>query len=451
MMKRPKGGKRSTKANLGRGYRLIPTGEVSERFTGWGHTRRAIRNLGVEHRQIAYRMTGRTLWSGDQDADLTELRSCLDWVADFPAQAAQQALDDVDQAYRNWWNPNHPAGPPTFERRSSRLSFRLPGQAVEVRYLNRKWSEVWVPKAGWVRFRRHRPLDGVVRSATFTFTPPTGWRVSFGIAAKTIHAPPNAKPGCGVDFGVACSAFVSTEDAPRIKPPSLTPGEGHRLLGLEQRKARQIAWANKHNGGRYSNRLRHTINQIAALRARQARRRLDFTHKLTADLAKNHGWVGVEDLRVKNMTASAKGTVENPGINVAQKARLNRGILDNAPGERRRQLSYKCLRYGSVLVQVPAPGTSQSCPECGVRESDNRPGCGRAFTCVQCGHQAHADKVGAINIERRAAHQLLAGGPPANSTGRPSQRPKPSRQKAGASVTRVAPAPKAGRAESRVA
>ena len=117
-------------------------------------------------------------------------------------------------------------GPPTFERRSSQLSFRLPGQAVEVRHLDRKWSEVWVPKAGWVRFRRHRSIDGVVRSATFTFTPATGWTVSFGIAAKTIHAPPNAKPGCGVDFGVACSAFVSTEDAPRMKPSSLTPGEG---------------------------------------------------------------------------------------------------------------------------------------------------------------------------------------------------------------------------------
>ena len=276
-------------------------------------------------------MTRRTIWSSDQDADLTELRSCLDWVADFPAQAAQQALDDVDQAYRNWWNPDHQAGPPTFERRSSQLSFRLPGQAVEVRHLDRKWSEVWVPKAGWVRFRRHRSIDGMVRSATFTFTPATGWTVSFGIAAKTIQAPPNDKPGCGVDFGVSCSAFVSTEDEPRMKPSSLTPGEVRRLLGLEQRKARQITWAKKQNAGRYSKRLRRTINQIAALKALEARRRLDFTHKLTADLAKNHGWVGIENLRVKSMSASAKGTVGNPGTNVAQKAGLNREIRTTPP------------------------------------------------------------------------------------------------------------------------
>ena len=40
---------------------------------------------------------------------------------------------------------------------------------------------------------------------------------------------------------------------------------------------------------------------IAKLRARQARRRQDFTHKLTTDLAKNHGWVAVEDLRAKGI------------------------------------------------------------------------------------------------------------------------------------------------------
>ena len=81
---------------------------------------------------------------------------------------------------------------------------------------------------------------------------------------------------------------------------------------MERRKARQVTWAKKHNGGRYSNRLGRTISQIAKLRARQARRRQDFTHKLTTDLAKNHGWVAIEDLRVKAMTKSAKGTGRSP-------------------------------------------------------------------------------------------------------------------------------------------
>jgi putative transposase len=93
-----------------------------------------------------------------------------------------------------------------------------------------------------------------------------------------------------------------------------------------------------HNHGRYSRRLRRTIAEIARLRARQARRRLDFTHKLTTDLAKSHGWVGIEDLRVREMTRS-----------------------DNSPFERRRQLAYKTERYGSQLRLVRPAFTSQTC------------------------------------------------------------------------------------------
>ena len=42
-------------------------------------------------------------------------------------------------------------------------------------------------------------------------------------------------------------------------PSTLTARQRGRLLGLERRKARQVAWAKKHNGGRYSNRLRRTM------------------------------------------------------------------------------------------------------------------------------------------------------------------------------------------------
>jgi putative transposase len=140
---------------------------------------------------------------------------------------------------------------------------------------------------------------------------------------------------------------------------------------------------------------------------------LDFTHKLTTDLAKSHGWVGIEDLRVKHLTGSAKGTVGQPGRNVRQKAGLNRAILDNAPYERQRQLAYKAGRYGSELRLVPAPGTSQTCSACGRRDPGSRPGCGRVFACTACGHRAHADHNASAVIEARARR---AGGTVTNST-----------------------------------
>ena len=190
-------------------------------------------------------------------------------------------------------------------------------------------------------------------------------------------------------------------------PATLTEGQRRRLLGLERRRNRQITWAKKHNGGRYSNRLRRTISQIAKLRARQARRRQDFIHKLTTDLAKNHGWVAVEQLRVKGMTKSAKGTREEPGRNVKAKAGLNRAILDNAPYERQRQLAYKAPRFGSELRLVRPAFTSQTCSACGLRDPESRPGCGRLFACTTCGHVERADLNAARNIHNLAAGQAV--------------------------------------------
>jgi putative transposase len=116
---------------------------------------------------------------------------------------------------------------------------------------------------------------------------------------------------------------------------------------------------------------------------------------------------------VKDMTKAAKGTMDAPGRNVAQKTGLNRSILDNAPGERRRQLAYKCRMYGSRLAVVPPFHTSQTCAACGSIDPGSREGCGRLFSCVHCGHEDDADHNASVEIEARARR---AGGSVINST-----------------------------------
>jgi Helix-turn-helix domain len=207
------------KADAGRRYRAYPTPAQAERLTEWSHTCRAVWNLALAQRDHLYRHRGYTLRAVEQGVQVTQARGDLPWLADLPAQSAQQVLRQLDRAYDNWWNPQHPAGPPTFRKRSTGLAVPFPGQAVKVRKLNRRWAQVRLPKVGWVRLRLSRPLGGAVRNATVR-RDGLGWHVAFGVATGAEPAAPNGLPGCGVDFGVACSAWVSDESSPRLLPPT---------------------------------------------------------------------------------------------------------------------------------------------------------------------------------------------------------------------------------------
>jgi putative transposase len=159
---------------MGRRYRLYPTPGQAERLTGWGHTCRAVWNVALAQRQFVYAQRGTRLRAAGQCRQLTEARAELDWLASPPAQSAQQVLTHLDRAYDNWWDPDHPAGPPRFKKRRNELSVPFPGQAVAVRKLNNRWAEVRLPKLGWVQFRPSRPLGGVVQMPPCRVTPLAG-------------------------------------------------------------------------------------------------------------------------------------------------------------------------------------------------------------------------------------------------------------------------------------
>ena len=117
-------------ADAARKYRAYPSPEQAGRLIGWGHTCRAIWNAALVQRQILWRERRWTLRSARQCGELTEARAAFDWVADLPAQCAQQILRAMDQAYDNWWNPRHPADAPALRKRGATLSVSFPGQAA---------------------------------------------------------------------------------------------------------------------------------------------------------------------------------------------------------------------------------------------------------------------------------------------------------------------------------
>ncbi len=192
---------------------------------------------------------------------------------------------------------------------------------------------------------------------------------------------------------MAVSAALSTGEL--LPCPALTGRERIRLRRLQRRLARAT---------RGSNRRGRVRQAIARLRARETDRRKDWAEKTSTDLARRFDVIRVEDLQIKNMTRSARGTPENPGRNVRAKAGLNRGVLRSGWGLLVRRLGDKAP---GRVEKIKPHYTSQRCSACGQVDRDSRES-QAVFRCTACGFAGHADVNAAKNIA--AGHAVTARG-----------------------------------------
>ena len=132
-----------------------------------------------------------------------------------------------------------------------------------------------------------------------------------------------------------------------------------------------------------------------------------------------YGTVVVEKLQVRNMTRSARGTVEQPGRNVGAKAGLNQAILEGGWSKFANFVAYKSAWAGSSFVEVPAAYSLQTCAVCGTVDKASRPSQAE-FVCVACGHRDHADVNAAKVLLGRGIHGQAACGGSAE-VGRPKK------------------------------
>ena len=354
---------------------------------------RYVWNLAVE--QHAWWKPGRKSAPGylEQSRQLTAARAGNQWLREGSQTVQQQALRDFDQAMRNFFNGTHRR--PTWRKAGRHEGFRVTGtrgRGWNLRRLNRKWAQVQVPKVGWVRFRLSGPLPDDVKSFRVTRDRAGRWHVTFAAIPGPVPAPGNGKV-VGIDRGVKVSAALSTGEM--LMVPGLTAREAARVLRLERKLAR---------AKRGSNRRGNAKNQIAWMKVREADRRKDWVEQTSTDIARRFDVVRVEDLNIRGMTRSAKGTAEAPGRNVAAKAGLNREIGKSGWGALVRRLEDKAP---GRVEKVPPAYTSQRCSACGHVAKENRES-QAVFLCTACGYACNADVNAAKNIA--AGHAVNARG-----------------------------------------
>ena len=200
---------------------------------------------------------------------------------------------------------------------------------------------------------------------------------------------PESDAAVGIDMGVSDRLALSN---------------GERV-GRRRKASKRLARMQRRLSGcrKGGHRWRKRKSVLANHQYRERVRNRNECHGVTTELVRRFGLIALEDLPVKNMTASAKGTLENPGRNVRQKAGLNRSITEQTWGLLRSQLAYKAEWAGRELVAVDPKFTSQRCSECGVVSAEHRQR--KRYDCAECGMTEDAD----VNAARNILHKALAG------------------------------------------
>jgi putative transposase len=372
-------------------YRLQPTREQETVLLRHCSDARYVWNLAVE--QHAWWRPGRRSAPGylEQSRQLTAARADNPWLAGGNQTVQQQALRDFARAMACFFAGTH--GRPSWRKAGRDEGFRVTGRRGrqwDVRRLNRNWGQVKIPKAGWVRFRWSRDVPADARSFRVTRDRAGRWHVAFAVIPDPVHGPGTGE-AVGVDRGVTVSAALSTGEM--LTVPGLSARERARLSRLQRRLAR---------AGRGSARRGKAKIAVARLKARETDRRKDWCEKTSTGIARRFDVIRVEDLNIKGMTRSAKGTAERPGRNVAAKTGLNRGISRSGWGLLVRRLEDKAP---GRVEKVPAAYTSQRCSACGHVDGRSRESQAR-FRCTACGYAGNADVNAARNIA--AGHAVKA-------------------------------------------
>jgi putative transposase len=348
--------------------RLYPTFAQDADMTAILRQQQQLYNACLQERIGAYKQ-GIHITGYDQQRSLTEIRKEDVEFRNVTRRWQILTIERLDRAYKAFFRRAKAGQTPGFPRFQSIRRFSgwssLRGDGYRYQpKLNAKGQafngSLWMKNIGNVKCRsKARNIGGEVKQIDISRRAGR-WYVSIAVAYDKIERTSGIK-SVGLDWGVTDYATLAYADG------TVVPIANDRLFQAQQQKAaeRQRA-ASRSLRGKRSNRAKAKHLQIARAHGHLANQRKDRAHKLSAKLVAEHALIATEELKIANMTRSAKGTAEKPGKMVAQKAGLNREILDTAPGMLMNMLRVKAEEAGCVLefINTRKVKPSQTCPKC---------------------------------------------------------------------------------------
>jgi putative transposase len=306
------------------------------------------------------------------------------WLTEVSAVVLQQALADLNTAYRNFFASLHGTrkgpkmGKPRFRsRKDHRQAIRFTANA---RFKVLPNGKLRLAKIGDVTVRWSRPLPSTPSSVTVIKDAAGRYFASFVVETEP-GALPEAESMVGIDLGL--NHFAVMSDGRKIASPRFLRRAEKRL------KRRQQELSRKRKGSRNRDKARL---KVARAHARVADARRDFHHQLSTALIRDNQAVAVEDLAVKALG----------------RTRMAKSVHDAGWAAFVAMLEYKARLYSREFHRIGRfTPTSQTCSACGVKDGP-KPLHVRAWRCRACGAWLDRDINAAVNVAKAAGLAVTA-------------------------------------------
>ena len=355
-------------------------------------------NAALAERRDAWKMRRVSIGRFAQYGQLTLIRKDIVEYRSLSLALERGVLNRVDRAFQSFFervarggNPGYPRFKPIQRYSTIEVDDAARGM-VKVRSDGKLVVRIKGLPPLECRVRRELPPVEDIRTIRLTRR---GRRVIASLTFAVEKRPSSpSEEAVGLDMGV--SSRVTTSDGEHVERKR----EDRRW---KRRHQRRLARAKKGSRSRAKKRNMYS-NACFKDRIRQR----NEAHRISSEIIRRYGFVAVEKLQIANLTVSASGTVEEPGVGVSAKRALNREILSQRWGMLRRQLAYKAEWAGRQYVEVPPAYTSQDCSGCGERNGGVMPR--RVYRCAGCGLEIDRDENAARNILRRGLLMQVAAG-----------------------------------------
>jgi putative transposase len=310
----------------------------------------------------------------------------FDWLKEIDSTALQQSIKNMEKAYQGFFKLKR--GYPKFKSRHHSK------QSYQITIAKLKEDKLYLAKIGLIEMRGFRKFGGELKTVTISKEANQYHASLLFDDGKEFKKPKHNGKKVGIDVGVAL--FATLSNGKMIKPLKLD-----RVI--KKMKKSQKSLSRKKKG---SNNRTKAKEKLQKAHLKIANKRKDFLHKLSNEITSENQTIVIEKLKIKNMTKSATGTVEEPKKSSGKRG-LNRAITQQSWGLFFEMLKYKAEKKGGEVIEVDPKFTSQKCSSCGHISKENRKSQSK-FRCIKCDFKLNADLNASLNILNTVGHMEKA-------------------------------------------